>query len=208
MIHKHDQSVRRCPVCEQRVGKQVSLICDDCEGNHMERRHELFRSGFPHPSAIETARLIAAKIGGKTDGWTCELYCENQACDVRTIRIFVKEFNYDPPHVRGPFRCVNCGDGLKFNWIRNMKDEREQREQEARREVNEQLWRRLEQRKARERGDEHPELAGWAMSASVLFDHELHDSRTLDQCATCTALICVDCIEHHMVQEKHETFAN
>jgi hypothetical protein len=59
---------------------------------------------------------------GKTDDWRAELYCENQACDIREITPRVKERDDDPPHIRGPFRCPNCADGLKFHWIRNSEE--------------------------------------------------------------------------------------
>jgi hypothetical protein len=93
-------------------------VCEDCIDRHMNRKHGLYCSGFPHPKAQETAEIIGAKMEGKTGNWCAEFYCENQACDVREVTIRVKEFNYDPLHVRGPFRCPNCADGLKFHWVR------------------------------------------------------------------------------------------
>jgi hypothetical protein len=89
------------------------------------------------------------------------------------VTIRVKEFNYDPPHVRGPFRCPNCGDGLKFHWIKSSAEHEEGAEREARRRVNVQRWRRDQVGAARERGDAHPEWAGIAIPGSVIPDESL-----------------------------------
>ena len=136
------------------------MVCEDCIDRHMTGKHGLHSSGFPHPKARETAEQIGAKMEGKTDVWWAELYCENQACDIREITIRVKEFNYDPPHVRGPFRCPNCGDGLKFNWVKNSEEWNAEEDRRGRFLVNLQRARRGAVRAAREAGEEHPEWAG------------------------------------------------
>src|SRR5712671_499206 len=85
MKHEHDRDAARCGVCE-------AIVCEDCIDQHMTGKHGLFRSGFPHPKALETAKQIGTKMAGKTDNWWAEFYCENQACDIREVTIRVKEF--------------------------------------------------------------------------------------------------------------------
>src|ERR1700676_5058274 len=106
MKHNHGQNAKPCGVC-------TAIVCEDCFDRHMTGKHGLYRSGFPHPNAQETTDRIAAKLEGKTDTWWAEFYCHNQACDIREVTIRVKEVDYDPPHVRGPFRCPSCADGLE-----------------------------------------------------------------------------------------------
>ena len=149
MKHEHGQKTAPCGVC-------TAIVCEDCIDRHMTGKHSLFRSGFPHPKAQETADRIGAKMEGKTDSWKAEFYCENQACDVREVTIRVKEFHYDPPHVRGPFRCPNCADGLKFHWVRNSVEWSAEEDRKARFLVNLQRARRDAVNAARDAGEEHP----------------------------------------------------
>jgi hypothetical protein len=171
MKHTHGRNTAPCEVCESTIlsgasgrSAEATIVCDDCIDRHMTGVHSLYRSGFPHPKAREAADRIAAKMEGKSDNWWAEFYCENQACDIREITIRVKEFNYDPPHVRGPFRCPNCADGLKLNWVRNSEERSAEKDREARFLVNLQRARRNAVRAARVAGEKHPE---WAAGSAV-----------------------------------------
>lgn len=161
--HEHGQNAAPCEVCRA-SDRPALIVCEGCIGRHMSGYHGLHRAGFPHPNAEETAQQIGAKMEGHTDVWWAEFYCENQACDIREVTIRVKEFNYDPPHVRGPFRCPNCGDGLKFHWVRNSEEQGTEEDRKARFLVNLQRARRDAVRAARAAGEEHPECAGMAVN--------------------------------------------
>jgi hypothetical protein len=146
------------------------LLCGRCINDHMDRVHKLCRAGYPHPSWRQVKELLEEKFGGQTLGWKAELYCENQACAVREVEITVKEFADDPPQVRGPFRCPNCGDGLKFQEAYDVTEGAERADRDARCRVNVQRWQRDQIRLAKKRGDKHPEWAGTAIPASVFAD--------------------------------------
>lgn len=166
MKHEHGRNAAPCEVCAAAGAARATdtIVCEDCIGRHMTSKHGLFRAGFPHPKTQETAAQIGAKMDGKTDSWWAEFNCENQACDIREVTIRVKEFNYDPPHVRGPFRCPNCGDGLKFRWVKDSEEWSAEEDRKARFRVNLQRARRDAVRTVRERGEEHPEWAGTSIN--------------------------------------------
>jgi len=163
MRHEHDRSAKYCGVCE-------ATVCDTCVERHMVSKHELYRSGYPHPKASETHEQIASKMEGKTDNWWAEFRCANQACDVREVTIRVKEFSYDPPHVRGPFRCPNCGDGLELRWVRNSEEWSAEDDRRARFLVNLQRARRDAIENARAAGEENPEWAGFGVNILSIDD--------------------------------------
>jgi hypothetical protein len=148
-------------------------LCGKCINVHMDQAHELNRAGYPHPHWREVKDQLEAQFGGHTIGWTAELYCENQACAIRQVKITVKEFADDPPHVRGPFRCPNCGDGLRFQEAYSATEAAKRADRAARESVNVQRWQRNQLRLAKERGEEHPEWAGIAIPANVFGDDSL-----------------------------------
>lgn len=92
--HKHDPAtIENCAICisakKAQAERPVFTICAGCRDQHHEVYHELMRAGFPHSAAAEQAAQIEAKVNtiptvGR--GWHAELYCENQACDIREIR--------------------------------------------------------------------------------------------------------------------------
>ena len=165
MSHEHGQNEAPCG-----VRNCTTIVCEDCVSSPMTGEHGLYRCGFPHPTARGTADRIAAKMEGKTDDWRAELYCENQACDIREITIRVKERDDDPPHIRGPFRCPNCADGLKFHWIRNSEEWQAEKNRKARFNVNLQRAQRDAVKAARAAGKKDPEWAAASVNLSSIDD--------------------------------------
>lgn len=89
----------------------------------------------------EIAKVVREQ-GTVCVNWYAELLCNNEYCDVREVRFRVKEFNYDPPHVRGPLFCPACRQLAKVNWIKGSRRYLEDEEREARVSVNYQRHRR------------------------------------------------------------------
>jgi hypothetical protein len=82
--------------------------------------------------------------------WHAELYCNNKpSCDLREIRIRVKEFIEDsPPRARATFVCPACGGSAKVHWIRSGDEYRDHKDREARWSVNLQRTRREDESRA------------------------------------------------------------